>query len=133
VVRPVEHATVLPYARLLVATDLSAESRRPFAVAALVARAAGASVRALHVPQGAGPTPDAPAVARFLEPEFAGVPVEGEIAPGRPWDVLVRAARTHRADLVVLATTGRDSLGERILGSTTDRVLRHAPCGVLVA
>jgi nucleotide-binding universal stress UspA family protein len=34
--------------------------------------------------------------------------------------------------LVVVARQGGDSRGEDILGSTTDRVLRHSPCHVLV-
>jgi nucleotide-binding universal stress UspA family protein len=32
-----------------------------------------------------------------------------------------------------MATRGHDSLADRLLGSNTERVVRHAPCPVLVA
>jgi nucleotide-binding universal stress UspA family protein len=35
--------------------------------------------------------------------------------------------------LIVMATRGHDSLGDHILGSNTERVVRHAPCPVMVA
>jgi nucleotide-binding universal stress UspA family protein len=50
--------------------------------------------------------------------------------PGPAWDAIVRAGEA--ADLIVMSSRGHDSLGDHILGSTTDRVLRHAPCPVLV-
>ena len=54
-------------------------------------------------------------------------------SPGRPWAEIVGAAAERQADLIVMSSRGHDSLGDEIFGSTTDRVLRHAPCAVLVA
>jgi nucleotide-binding universal stress UspA family protein len=34
---------------------------------------------------------------------------------------------------VVMSTRGHDSFSDHILGSNTERVVRHAPCPVLVA
>jgi len=45
---------------------------------------------------------------------------------------IVRVRAAADADLVVMSSHGHDSLGDHILGSTTDRVLRHASCPVLV-
>jgi len=42
-------------------------------------------------------------------------------------------ARVEKADLIVMSTRGHDSFADRILGSNTERVVRHAPCPVLVA
>ena len=41
------------------------------------------------------------------------------------------AEAAPRADLIVMATNGADGLGERLLGSVTERVVRRAPCAVL--
>jgi nucleotide-binding universal stress UspA family protein len=45
----------------------------------------------------------------------------------------VRSARAFKADLVAMSTQGRDSVSDRILGSNAERVVRQAPCPVLVA
>ena len=42
-------------------------------------------------------------------------------------------AREERADVIVMATRGHDSLADRVVGSNTERVVRHASCPVLVA
>ena len=36
-------------------------------------------------------------------------------------------------ELIVMSTLGHDSVRDGIIGSNADRVLRHAPCSVLVA
>ncbi|MCS6799005.1 MAG: universal stress protein [Myxococcota bacterium] len=61
----------------------------------------------------------------------AGVESEGVQRTGRAPDVLMAEARTCGAELLVVGRAGAH--GARILGSTTDRVLREAPCPVLVA
>jgi nucleotide-binding universal stress UspA family protein len=146
-VRKSGHGVVLPYERILVPTDLSLASRRAFPLAALLARKLGATVVALHVLRP--PTvaalvgvPGAAAVAvtgegelrRFLQPDFDGVAVEAHVYPaGAPWDRIVTSAAGEKADLVVMATQGHDSVRDGIIGSNAERVLRHAPCPVLVA
>ena len=44
---------------------------------------------------------------------------------------IIRFAEEREADLIVMATHGRGSLGHLLVGSTTERVLRQAPCPVL--
>jgi nucleotide-binding universal stress UspA family protein len=36
-----------------------------------------------------------------------------------------------KTDLIVMSTQGHDSLGDRIRGSLTERIVRMAPCPVL--
>jgi len=124
----------LPYRRLMVTTDLSPASRRAFPLAALLARRLGASVTALHVLRPEGPQPTAEELRAFLDPDFAGLTVESRVYPaGPPWHRIVAVAGTEEADVVVMATRGHDSVSDSILGSNTERVLRHAPCPVLAA
>jgi nucleotide-binding universal stress UspA family protein len=133
------------YRRILVPTDLSPASRRPFPLAALVARTFGAEVLALHavpdrslatlsgVPPPLAPPPSEAALWQEFQRDFAGVPVTAQVVVGSPWRRIVQAADVERADLVVMSTAGHDSLGDRLVGSNTERVVRHAPCPVLVA
>ena len=142
---PEGDVTGIPYRRILVPTDLSNASRRAFPWAAGLAKILGAEVASVHVtpcPSLASLSgipsviteafPSEATVWKFLQPDFAGVPVTAHILPGTAWDRIVFAAREEKADLVVMATQGHDSLGDRLLGSHTERVVRHAPCPVLV-
>jgi nucleotide-binding universal stress UspA family protein len=146
-VRQSRHDGTLPYRRILVPTDLSPASRRAFGMAALMARSLGADVAALHVVpppplavltgapgSGAAAVPTEDDVRRFLCPELEAVPVEASVyVTGAPWYRIVQAAEEQRTDLIVMSTQGHDSVRDGIVGSNTDRVLRHAPCSVLVA
>ena len=51
---------------------------------------------------------------------------------GYPSSVIDAAARARRADLVALGTHGMSGLRYVLLGSVAERVLREAPCDVLV-
>ena len=146
-VRAAPYGGMPPYRRILVPTDLSEASRRAFPLAALLARSCKAAVSALHVvpprplavlagAPGAGspPLPTEQDVRHFLSPELDDVPVEASVyVSGAPWWRIVQAAEEQRADLIVMSTRGHDSVRDEIIGSNTDRVLRHAPCSVLVA
>ena len=50
---------------------------------------------------------------------------------GRPYEEIVAAAKTHKADLIIIATRGYTGLKHFFIGSTAERVVRHAPCPVL--
>lgn len=144
-VREPEHGSALPYRRVLVPTDLSFASQRAFPLAAALAGRFGAEVLALHV--ASGPTggslsgipdfverslPSEQALLAFLDPAFREVVVRARVELGSPWDRIVETARQERVDLIVMSTHGHDSLSDRLLGSHTERVVRHAPCPVLV-
>lgn len=51
---------------------------------------------------------------------------------GYPPDVLVEYAGEIGADLIVVGSRGRGDLASLVLGSTSHRVVNHAPCDVLV-
>jgi nucleotide-binding universal stress UspA family protein len=54
------------------------------------------------------------------------------IASGRPSVEIIETAMDEAADLIVIASHGHPSLAHVILGSTVERVVRHASCPVLV-
>lgn len=60
------------------------------------------------------------------------VPVRTATRTGRAYDEIAAAARDENADLIVISTHGYTGLKHVLLGSTTERVVRHAPCPVLV-
>jgi nucleotide-binding universal stress UspA family protein len=51
---------------------------------------------------------------------------------GRPFEEICRLASEIQIDLIVTPTRGRTGLKHLALGSTAERVVRHAPCPVLV-
>ncbi len=56
---------------------------------------------------------------------------EVEVTMGDPGVEILRAAKRHRADLIVMATHGRKGLRRLVLGSVAEKVVREAPCPVL--
>jgi universal stress protein A len=54
------------------------------------------------------------------------------VRQGTPFHEIALAAETVDADLIVIATHGYTGLKRVMLGSTTERVVRHARCPVLV-
>jgi nucleotide-binding universal stress UspA family protein len=52
---------------------------------------------------------------------------------GKPYEEILNYAREHEIDLICMGTGGGDWTVDKLLGSNVDRVLRQAPCPVLVA
>ncbi len=51
---------------------------------------------------------------------------------GAPGEMLLHLANERKVDLIVTATHGRSELAELIMGSTAEKLIRHAPCPVFV-
>ncbi|WP_242343778.1 universal stress protein [Anaeromyxobacter terrae] len=134
------------------AVDFSDPARLALAEAVEQARRTGAEVVLVHVhvPPPANPSDViiSPAeIARMsadeMERTLAGWRADAEKLLGRavstatlvgdPAGEIVRWAREHGPDLLVLGTHGRKGIRRFILGSVAERVLREAPCPVLVA
>jgi nucleotide-binding universal stress UspA family protein len=147
-VREPEHGVALPYRRILVPTDMSRESGRAFPMAAMLARTFGAEVIGLHVatpPHGDGyfgtsgvayeldsSVPSEQALVDFMGTGFIGAQLTPRVMLGCSWDQIITSAKQEHADLIVMSTHGRDSLRDKVIGSHTERVMRQAPCPVLV-
>jgi nucleotide-binding universal stress UspA family protein len=65
----------------------------------------------------------------------AGVASEAHLedaAAARVCDVIVDQAREHKCDLIVMGTHGRRGVEHALVGSDAERVLRQAPCPLLL-
>ncbi len=51
---------------------------------------------------------------------------------GVPAEELVEVASREKADIILLGSRGLSGVDRFLLGSTSERVVRHAPCSVLV-
>lgn len=54
------------------------------------------------------------------------------VQPGAPYTVIINYAREQDIDMIVMGTHGRSGLSHFALGSVAERVVRSAPCPVLV-
>jgi nucleotide-binding universal stress UspA family protein len=60
------------------------------------------------------------------------LPIETRVLEGTPFNEIVKAARAEGADLLVMGTRGLTGLKHVLIGSTAEKVVRKAPCPVLV-
>ena len=76
---------------------------------------------------------DAALAAMAKDARAAGVPcVTLSVVGGRPWQVILRTARSKRCDAIVMASHGRSGIGGLLLGSQTTHVLANSRIPVLV-
>jgi len=132
--------------RILVATDFSPSADEAWRCAVDLARSLDADLHLVHV---AMPMPgDAPqkvdqdyehAVAlaqRLLEDRAAsatlGSRVKTVLRRGEPVQVLAAMARDENIDLVIVGTHQRHRAGDILVGSVAERLIRLAPCTVVV-
>jgi nucleotide-binding universal stress UspA family protein len=118
--------------------DLTERSPLPAAVAAVIARALGCQAAVAHVDDE---SPGMPSVrrARALRELRALADDQGFAADtlvwlsgGDPAETLVRMARDHDAELLVVGSRGRGDLRTALGGSVSAAVVRAAPCPVAV-
>lgn len=74
---------------------------------------------------------EAAAMIREFFPD-SKIDLTTQIAVGAPEQILIEEAKEWNADLVVVGSHGRGFWGRMLLGSTTDALVHHAPCSVLV-
>ena len=134
---------------ILVPLDFSACSKKALQYAVPFARHFGASLVLLnvvqvHYPTGEFTPPDTPALElelregsqreldALVEKEIHGqVPTRTLLRTGPAAEEIVFAAEEERADLIIISTHGHTGLKHVLLGSTTEHVVRRAPCPVL--
>ncbi|PYK98861.1 MAG: universal stress protein [Verrucomicrobia bacterium] len=136
---------------ILVPIDFSTSSKKALQYAVPFARQFGAKLTLLHVVEPVA-TPDfANSFPLMMENDKVKAASRGQlehiikeqaIAPklvektlvrfGRSFHEIADAARTLKVDLIIISTHGYTGLKHALLGSTTERVVRYAPCPVLV-
>ena len=138
----------LPLRHLLVPFDFSDGARQTVAAAVALARPARARLTLLYVlpvtlPANIGhvsvvlDNDKLLAHAREQLTTFARsaipaeIPVTIQVAEGGPYHEINATARALGTDLIVIGTRGISDVKHLLLGSTAERVVRHAPCPVL--
>ena len=58
--------------------------------------------------------------------------VHTEILEGTPAEAILDVAKTRKSDVVVMGSRGLGRLQGALLGSQSQKVVRHAPCPVLI-
>jgi nucleotide-binding universal stress UspA family protein len=135
--------------KILVTTDFSEESHVGVRYAVALAEKLRAAVVLLHVVEPHFRIPGlenvalaredskVTAVARVQLQGLAERETKGDlrltsgVRIGNPFHEITTAAGERAADLIVIATHGYTGAKRVLLGSTAERVVRHAPCPVL--
>jgi len=148
---PVARATKPPYKRLLCPIDFSASSIAALQFACSIAKESDAGVTLMHVFESPVEDGDWPA-EQFDTPEYrlkrtddARRRLEALITDdmrtwarpsthvsfGKPYRRILGVAEEEHVDLIVMGVQGRNPFDMLLLGSTTNQVVRRAPCPVL--
>ena len=137
--------------RVLVPTDFSDSARHALTYGVSFAREFEAELLLVHVVENLTvgyasdlfPVPMADVfeeISGYARSELAKLAAEGRekgvtvreiVAQGKPSAEIVRIAGEEAADVIVLGTHGKGMLDKALFGSTTERVIRKAPCPVL--
>lgn len=70
--------------------------------------------------------------SRVRQARAKGIKVTPHTLVGEPTEVIVNHAREVGADLIVIGARGLGALDHILVGSVAARIVRHAPCPVLV-
>jgi len=120
---------------VLTPIDFSELSRETLQYSLDLAERAKAEVTAVHIlerPSEVGRDQAANTLCDWVAPEArVRCRVREVVRQGTPSDRIVAEARSSRADVIVLGARPRSYLGGLIFGSTTEAVIRGAPCPVL--
>ena len=137
--------------KVLVPTDFSESARHALTYGISFAREYEAELTLLHVVENLTvgyasdlfPVPMAEVfqeISGYARAELAklgtearakNVTVEEVVVQGKPSAEIMRFARETEVDMIVLGTHGKGMLDQALFGSTTERVVRRAPCPVL--
>jgi nucleotide-binding universal stress UspA family protein len=143
---------ILHLKRILVPIDFSAMSKQAFQYALRFAEQFGGEIVLLHVVEPESVIAGAPpAIDIFAQPEDDTIAAEAELAAlaakphtngahsvtssvriGHAPNEINKAAKELDIDLIVIATHGYTNCRHLCIGATAERVVRTAPCPVLV-
>ena len=58
--------------------------------------------------------------------------LHSELLEGSPAEAILEVARTRKSDVIVMGARGLGRIAAAVLGSTSQKVVSHAPCPVLI-
>jgi nucleotide-binding universal stress UspA family protein len=135
---------------ILVPTDFSENSTKAFPLASALAAEFGAKIILAHVKPGIPMTGEIP--LNFTQQQIDAIHAQAEtrlrkfrsehfseemdtttlVLEGEAHQCLVKAIASDDPGLIVMSTHGHGGWQHALLGSTAERVVRHAACSVLV-
>lgn len=153
---------VLPWQRILAATDFSADSDAALRQAAAAARACHSELTLAHclphlrraawsaiwgsrIPAD---SPEGEAFQRQLcqrsdeqlrqqaksvrDAGYADLSLHTQSLPGEPWVELIHAVQEWQFDVLFAGSRGQSTWSELLTGSTSKKLIRHCPCDVCI-
>ncbi len=137
------------YRKILVAYDGSEGATRALAAGLELAKVHGAELWTLAVEERlarfSGTIDEVQEEKEFANQQYgkllegaraqakaAGVDIKILMRPGHPAKTIVAVAQEGKFDLVLVGHTGLSGVWAAFLGTTAEKVSRHAPCSVLI-
>jgi len=137
------------FKKILLAYDGSPGARRALTVGIELARLHGAELTALAVqerlPRFSGTIDEVQEEKDLADQQYhrlldsaqakaqaAGVQLQTMMHPGHPAQIIVEVATRGQFDLILVGHSGLSGVWAAFLGSTAEKVSRHAPCSVLI-
>jgi nucleotide-binding universal stress UspA family protein len=137
------------YKKILLAYDGSQGADRALAAGIELAKLHGAELTALAVeerlPRFSGTIDEVQEEKEFANDQYGrllaaardrakgdGLELKTLMRPGHPAQTIVEVAREGNFDLVLVGHSGLSGVWAAFLGTTAEKVSRHAPCSVLI-
>ena len=137
------------FRKILLAYDGSEGANRALEVGIGLAKIHGAELWALAVqeklPRFSGTIDEVQEEKQFADEQYgklleaakvkakeAGIELKTLMRPGHPAQTIVAVAKEGKFDLVLVGHTGLSGVWAAFLGTTAEKVSRHAPCSVLI-
>lgn len=137
---------------ILVPIDFSKQARAAAKVAAKIAKQTNADIYLLHMlemPQGvvdamSGSDNSTPASLLFMKkvherfdelkasPFFKGIKVTESVQFHKAFDGVIEESKKQNIDLIVMGSSGVSGINEILVGSNTEKIVRHSEVPVLV-
>jgi nucleotide-binding universal stress UspA family protein len=67
----------------------------------------------------------------FVAKHFAGVNATGKVVSGDAAESIVNLAQSEKADIIIMATQGRQGLNRLLFGSVAEKVVKTSPVPVM--
>ncbi len=137
------------YKKILLAYDGSQGAERALAAGLELAKLHGAELTALaveeHLPRFPGTIDEVQEEKQFANDHCgrlleaarsrareAGVELKIIMRPGHPAQTIVEVAKEGNFDVILVGHSGLSGVWAAFLGTTAEKVSRHAPCSVLI-
>lgn len=119
---------------ILVATDGSAHSTAAVSEAIGIAKRCGSNIIAVSSVHSDDELEEAKSnVRKVVEmAQKESIQVETLTPPGRSHHVIIETAGGRGVDLIIMGTYGKTGVKKLLMGSSTEKVIGHASCAVLI-